>query len=231
MHSFFHTLWITFLGSSHSFAPTLQGMAAHAMLTSKFPPSFNLFESQELTSDISLMLCHGWSTSEISASFEDEMGDPDDWEAIHGDAPMPDLPAVIEDVRSEYARLVTGPSKDAERIASLKQALADRDLSFSFDEGWDKGEAAEEGADKADNAGHRGYAYCTNQDVDRLIHEGELYFGFSSMDNPGSDADAEIGEALVDALKEVGLSPQWEGTANARVLCSGLVFELALKED
>ena len=51
------------------------------------------------------------------------------------------------------------------------------------------------------------------------------------MDNPGSDEDAAIGEALVSALKEVGFSPQWNGTANARVLCSGLVFELALEDE
>lgn len=206
-------------------------MATHAMLTSSFPPSFNLYESQELTSDISLMLCHGWGTAEISASFEDEMSDPDDWAAVHGDTPMPDLPALIDEVRAEYGRLITGPSQDAERIAALRHALTDRDLSFSFDEGWDKGEAAEDGADRAEDAGHRGYAYSTTQDVDRLIHDGELYVGFSSMDNPGSDADIEIGEALVSALKDVGFSPQWDGTANARVQCSGLVFGLPLDEE
>lgn len=206
-------------------------MAAHAMLTSSFPPSFNLYESQELTSDISLMLCHGWGTAEISASFEDEMSDPDDWAAVHGDTPMPDLPALIDKVRAEYGRLITGPSQDAERIGALRRALSDRDLSFSFDEGWDKSEAAEDGADRAEEAGHSGYAYCTTQDVDRLIHDGELYVGFSSMDNPGSDADTDIGHALVSALEEVGFDPQWDGTANARVQCSGLVFELPLADD
>lgn len=200
------------------------------MLTSKYPPSFNLYESQELPNDISLNLCHGWSTAEISASYEDEMSDPDDWKAVHGDEPMPDLPAVIEEVRAEYARVITGASEDAERIEALRQALAARDLSFSFDEGWDKGEAAEEGADKAEDAGHRGYVYCTNQDVDRLIHDGVLYFGFSSMDAPGTDADVAIGQALIEALKEVGFSPTWGGAATERVECSGLVFELPLAD-
>ena len=197
-------------------------MASHAMLTSTFPPSFNLYEPQERPNDISLKLCHGWSVHEITAGYEDDMD---------GDISDTDLPALIEEVRAEYARLITGPSEDAQRIDALCDALSQRDLSFSFDEGWDKGEAAEEGADKATDAGHRGYAYCTTQDVDGLIHSGELNFGFSSMDNPGSDEDVAIGEALVSALKEVGFSPQWNGTANARVLCSGLVFELALEDE
>ena len=196
-------------------------MAAHAMLTSKFPPSFNLYESQELANDISLMLCHGWSTFEISASFEDEMLDN----------PMPDLPDRIEEVRAEYGRLVPEASADAQRIAALKQALEQRDLFFSFDEEWDKADAAAECAEKAEDAGNRGYVYCTNQDVDRLIHDGELYFGFSSMDAPGTDADIAIGEALIDALKEVGFSPEWTGSTTARVACSGLVFELPLEDD
>lgn len=196
-------------------------MAAHAMLNSKFPPSFNLYESQELSNDICLMLCHGWSSFEISASFEDEMLDN----------PMPDLPDRIEEVRAEYGRLVPKASEDAQRIAALNQALAQRDLFFSFDEEWDKADAVAECAEKAEDAGNRGYVYCTNQDVDRLVHEGELYFGFSSMDAPGTDADVVIGEALVDALTEVGFSPEWNGSTTARVACTGLVFELPLEDD
>ena len=46
-------------------------MSQHAMLTSKYPPSDNLYESQSREGDISLMLCHGWSTGEIEAFFED----------------------------------------------------------------------------------------------------------------------------------------------------------------
>ena len=191
-------------------------MRQHAMKSSKFPPSFDLYESQTLTSDISLKLCHGWSTEEITSYYLDE--------------PEPDLPAALEEVRAEYARLITGPSEDAQRISALEQALAARGLSFSFDEGWDTAEGAEEGAERARAAGHRGYAYCTQQDVDRVIDSGELYFGFSSMDNPGSAEDAEIGQAVVDALKEVGLSPQWGGSTKERVACSGLVFELALAD-
>ena len=141
-------------------------MASHAMLTSTSPPSFNLYEPQELSNDISLKLCHGWSVHEITAAYEDDMD---------GDISDTDLPALIEEVRAEYARLITGPSEDAQRIDALRDALSQRDLSFSFDEGWDKGEAAEEGADRATDAGHRGYAYCTTQDVDGLIHSGELH--------------------------------------------------------
>ena len=92
------------------------------------------------------------------------------------------------------------------------------------------GEAAEDGADVAREDGHKGYAYCTMQDVDNVIHTGELLFGFSSMDNPGDESDAEIGQAVVDALEEVGFTPEWNGSHTARIACSGLKFELPLAD-
>lgn len=189
-------------------------MTRHAMFDSKYPPAEGLFEPDETTSEICLRLCHGWSASHIESWLEDNERPTD----------------LIEEVRDEYARFVPEASEDAKRIEALREALAKRDLSFSFDDGYDKGEAAEDGADVAREDGHKGYAYCTMQDVDNVIHTGELYFGFSSMDNPGDESDAEIGQAVVDALEEVGLSPEWNGSHTARIECSGLKFELPLTD-
>ena len=68
------------------------------------------------------------------------------------------------------------------------------------------------------------------QDIDSVIHTGELLFGFSSMANPGDESDAEIGQAVVEALEEVGLSPEWNGSHTARITCEGLKFELPLAD-
>lgn len=187
-------------------------MTRHAMFDSKYPPATGLFEPDETTSEICLQLCHGWSADMITAGLEDD------------GVPV----SVFEEVWDEYARFVPEASEDAKRIDALRGALAKRDLAFSFDEGYDMGEAAEDGADVAREDGHKGYAYCTMQDIDSVIHTGELLFGFSSMASPGDESDAEIGQAVVEALEEVGLSPEWNGSHTARIACSGLKFELPL---
>ncbi|MDK8878991.1 hypothetical protein [Corynebacterium sp. MSK008] len=189
-------------------------MTRHAMFDSTYPPAPGLFEPDETTSEICLQLCHGWSADMIIAGLEDD------------GVPV----SVFEEVRDEYARFVPEASEDAKRIDALRGALAKRDLSFSFDEGYDIGEAAEDGADAAREDGHKGYAYCTMQDVDSVIHTGELLFGFSSMANPGDESDAEIGQAIVEALEEVGLSPEWNGKQAGRIQCEGLKFELPLED-
>ncbi|RUQ11566.1 hypothetical protein D8M31_09375 [Corynebacterium genitalium] len=189
-------------------------MTRHAMFDSKYPPAPGLFEPDETTSEICLQLCHSWGSAMIISGLEDD------------DIPV----SVFEEVRDEYARLVPEASEDAKRIDALRGALAERDLSFSFDEGYDKGEAAEDGADLAREEGHKGYAYCTMQDVDCVIHTGLIYFGFSSLDNSGDESDAEIGQAVVEALEEVGFTPDWNGKQTGRITCEGLKFELPLAD-
>lgn len=192
-------------------------MSYHAMTNSTFPPADGIYEAEdETTSQISLLLCHGWSPDTISSWLEDEMeSDP---------APL------IEKVSAEYARLVPEASEDAKRIEALHEALAKRNISFSFDEGYDKGEAVEDGGERAEKAGHRGYTYCTQQDVDRVIHTGDLLFGFGDYENPSLETDAEVAALVVEELKEVGFSPAWDGNANRRIACSDVVFEVPLAD-
>ena len=135
---------------------------------------------------------------------------------------------LIEEVSEEYARLVPEASEDAKRIEVLHEALAKRGIAFSFDEAYTKAEAVEDGGRHAEEARHRGYAYCTQQDVDSLIHSGLLYFGFGDRENPSLETDVEVATLVVEALKEVGLNPVWDGDANARITCENLVFELPL---
>ena len=189
-------------------------MTRHAMFDSKYPPAEGLYEPDETTSEICLQLCHGWSASHIESWLEDNERPTD----------------LIDEVRDEYARFVPEASEDAKRIDALREALAKRELSFSFDTGYDMGEAAEDGADLAREEGRKGYAYCTMQDVDCVIHTGLIYFGFSSLDNPGDESDTEIGQAVVEALEEVGFTPEWNGKQTGRITCEGLKFELPLAD-
>lgn len=184
------------------------------MTKSKFPPADGMYEAAGPISQISLLLCHGWHPDEIAPWLEDELeSDP---------APL------IEEVSEEYARLVPEASEDAKRIEVLHEALAKRNIAFSFDEAYTKAEAVEDGGRHAEETGHRGYAYCTQQDVDSLIHSGLLYFGFGDLNNPSLETDAEVATLVVEALNEVGFSPVWDGDPNARIICEDLVFELPL---
>lgn len=200
------------------------------MLDSAYPPSYSVFEQETLEGDIALMLCHGESTDAIyDALTQDPDDDPWQEREILSD-PVPDtLEEIIEAVVEEYVRLVPEDSADARAFDAAVRQLAEEGVVFSFDEGWDKGEAAQEGYEKGTEVGAKGYGYCTMQDVDTVIHSGTLYIGFSSL-SQDEDESVAVGQAICEALKAQGLNPEWKGTTRARIVCENLRFELALED-
>ena len=202
------------------------------MFSSSFPPSDDLLVSGTLRNDISLHLCHGHSRRDIHNDFFELLDSPDEWEMVRKDPFPEDFDAIIDEVAAEYAQKVTEKSADAQRLENLRDELQQRDLVFSFDEGWDASEGAEYGAEKAEEDDAAGYVYCHMQDVDRLIHTGDLLFGFGTMKTDAELSTAEaVGERLVEALRASGFDPEWDGNPNARVLCQGLVVEFPLADD
>ncbi|WP_144792329.1 DUF6891 domain-containing protein [Corynebacterium singulare] len=204
----------------------------HPMFSSSFPPSDDLLVSGTLRNDISLRLCHGHSRRDIHNDFFELLDSPAEWEMVREDPFPEDFDAIIDEVAAEYAQKVTKKSADAQRLENLRDELQQRDLVFSFDEGWDASEGAEYGAEKAEEDNAAGYVYCHMQDVDRLIHTGDLLFGFGTMKTDAELSTAEaVGERLVEALRASGFDPEWDGNPNARVLCQGLVVEFPLADD
>lgn len=204
----------------------------HPMFSSSFPPSDDLLVSGTLRNDISLHLCHGHSRRDIHNDFFELLDSPAEWEMVRKDPFPEDFDAIIDEVAAEYAQKVTEKSADAQRLENLRDELQQRDLVFSFDEGWDASEGAEYGAEKAEEDDAAGYFYCHMQDVDRLIHTGDLLFGFGTMKTDAELSTAEaVGERLVEALRASGFDPEWDGNPNARVLCQGLVVEFPLADD
>ena len=204
----------------------------HPMFSSSFPPSDDLLVSGTLRNDISLHLCHGHSRRDIHNDFFELLDSPAEWEMVRKDPFPEDFDAIIDEVAAEYAQKVTEKSADAQRLENLRDELQKRDLVFSFDEGWDASEGAEYGAEKAEEDDAAGYVYCHMQDVDRLIHTGDLLFGFGTMKTDAELSTAEaVGERLVEALRASGFDPEWDGNPNARVLCQGLVVEFPLADD
>lgn len=204
-------------------------MTQHAMFDSPYPPSPGMYESDGLTSDISLLLCHGQSPDEIHTNLEDDF-DPDELEDLRGEEPRPEsLQDVIDIVVAEYRSRISAPSPHALALRQLSTALEEKSISFSFDEGYDKEEAAHFGHERAQDSGHAGYVYCTNQDVDGVLSTGTLYLGFSSTDGD-PESSVAIAAAAVDALRAVGLNPQWEGLATARIQCDGILYEVPVSD-
>lgn len=200
------------------------------MLNSAYPPSEATYFPETLEKDIALMLCHGETYDAVYTYYTQDPED-DPWQDRKSDIdPKPEsMEELIRMVGDEYKRAVPRDSEDATKIASLEAAFKQRNLAWSFDEGWDKGEAAEEGVEKAREINADGYAYCTLQDVDRLIHTGTLYIGFSAV-SVQEEETRTIGHRVCEVLKEQGLNPTWDGDTRARIECSGLRYELALTD-
>lgn len=202
------------------------------MFSSSFPPSEDILVSGTLRNDISLHLCHGHSRQDIHNDFVELLDDPSEWTTVRTDPFPEDFDSIIDEVAAEYAQKVTEKSADAQRLDALRDELQQRNLAFSFDEGWDASDGAECGAERAEEDGAAGYVYCHMQDVDRLIHTGDLFFGFGTMRTDAElSTPVAVGELLVEALRAVGFNPTWDGNPNARVLCQGLVVEFPLAED
>ncbi|MBG6121639.1 DUF6891 domain-containing protein [Corynebacterium aquatimens] len=205
---------------------------SHAMFTSKFPPSTSYPEAEKLENDICLQLAMGTPLSEVAYAFEDEFEIEDEWEAMRGDEPKPDdLQAVIDEVVAEYRRVVTKPSEDALRLELFERELGERSIAFSFNEGFDAHEGAVEGAERAEELGYNGYAYCHMQDVARLIESGELYIGYFGIDAEDEDAAVAIGRQVFETLTECGFVPEWDGTLDQRIRLQNLRWEVPVKED
>lgn len=201
------------------------------MLSSAYPPSEDSYFCETIEKDIALMLCHGDAYDEVYTYYTQDPED-DPWQGRETDIdPQPEsLEELIRMVSEEYKRTVQRESEDAAKIASLGDAFRQHNIAWSFDEGWDKGEAAQDGAEKAREINADGYAYCTRQDVDRLIHTGTLYVGFSST-SAQEEETRTIGHRVCEVLKEQGLAPAWDGNTGARIECSSLRYELAPADD
>ncbi|MCG7277105.1 DUF6891 domain-containing protein [Corynebacterium singulare] len=162
--------------------------------------------------------------------FFEVLDDPSEWKANHAEPYPEDFDAIIDEVAAEYGRLVTEKSEDAKRLDALHDELAQRDISFTFNEAWDMSDGAWVGSELAEEEGHSGYVYCHRQDISRAIYNGELYFGFSAMEK-SEEATIKVGEQLVDALRAVGFAPEWNGSTKARILCHDVALEFPLADD
>ncbi|QRP61711.1 DUF6891 domain-containing protein [Corynebacterium minutissimum] len=202
----------------------------HPMFSSSFPPSDDLLEPSPLRNDIALRLCHGESRQDIHNDYIEVLDDPTEWEASHEEPYPEDFDAIIDEVAAEYGRLVTEKSEDVKRLDALREELAQRDISFTFNEAWDLSDGVWVGSELAEEEGRSGYVYCHRQDISRVIYNGELYFGFSAMEK-SEEATIKVGEQLVEALRAVGFAPEWNGSTNARVQCHDVALEYPLADD
>lgn len=203
----------------------------HAMLSSAFPPSPHFDEANELRNDIAMRLSMGYPVSDIRLHFDD-MIEYDDWEDFYKEPQPKDIGEVIAEVVAEYNSVIPERSEDAVKLEKFAEELEKQDVVYTFREGYDTSEAAEDGYDEAMQINAEGYAYSHQQDVAGLVHTGELYIGFGSVED-GDDHEEKsvaVAQKIVDTLRAVGFEPEWGGTFKERILVKGLVYEVPVSE-
>lgn len=86
--------------------------------------------------------------------------------------------------------------------------------------------AAEIGAEIEDFTGAtgrpaKGYVFFHQQDTESAVDGHGLYFNYGTAEEEWTEAKSlAIGQRLFDALKSVGLTPDWDGTIDRRVAVS-----------
>lgn len=205
---------------------------AHATLTSAYPPGEETFAGQ-----IMLRLAGGiWEdTDDLIPEFQELA---EEFEEFFPDEPAVDshaVPDLIAAVLAEHQRVVTETSYDAIALYALADLLLQRGIVLSWGEGFDSSEATEQAAvlgkiAREQGVSVRGYCYAHAQDIDRLILTGRLYLGFGVF-GPRDDAAAEvIGAEVVEILRAAALPTEWSGSADARIVCEPLLYELEIED-
>lgn len=192
-------------------------MSRHPMFASSYPPANSIYVSEGFDRDVSLLLCHGWSRYEI-------------WERLADtEALEPDSKPRIDAIATEYQARVPSNSPQFEALrVQVPGVLARSGVFLNCGQGWDAHEASEFAHSRAKKLGHWGYAYAHEQDIDRVIHTGILFFGFHSVDGESSLA-WRVGEVVTRSLAALGFHPQWSGQAEERIRCENVRYEAALR--
>ena len=192
-----------------------------------FPPSPYFDETNELRYDIAMRLSMGYPVPDVRFVFDD-MILYQDWEDFY-EEPQPDD---IGEVIAEYNRLIPEKSEDAVKLEKFADELEKQGVVYTFRKGYDTFEAAHDDYVEASQKNAEGYSYSHEQDVARLVHTGDLYIGYGSVDE-GDDHEEKsvaVAQKIVDALRSVGFEPEWGGTFEERILVKGLVYEVPVSE-
>ena len=73
---------------------------------------------------------------------------------------------------------------------------------------------------------HHGYAFYHIQDTEAAVFNGNLHIAFGAF----RDTDpVEVGNQVVNALNDRGLSVEWNGKAGTRILVTGLTWQRRLR--
>jgi len=203
-------------------------------MDSRFPPTEDTFRGT-----IMLRLAGGAGfedTDELADAMAEAVAEFSEiWPDDDPVAPQ-DVPDVVLEVFDEYRRVVTDHSDDVAQLEEVRgELLVGYGIVYNLGLGYDTAEAVDIVSDMADalrEEGHhvvRGYAYSHQQDVDRMILTGTLPIGFGTFTEDGEGA-AQIGEDIVEVLREVGLPAVWNGSTDTRIEVTPIDYRIAYRE-
>lgn len=141
---------------------------------------------------------------------------------------MEDGERFVDEMIRDYHRLVPEKSADALRLEEALDRVRERGVAVVFGESvFDAREGAELGYQRAREMSDAiGYCYSHVQDLCRLAIGMELYLGFSGMSGDLGEEAQQVGRVICEELERVGFTPEWNGSANARIIVDGLVWEV-----
>ncbi|MGL5405988.1 MAG: DUF6891 domain-containing protein [Propionibacteriaceae bacterium] len=201
--------------------------------TSSIPPS-----RDTLAGSMMLRLASGTATpTEVTSAYTELVSElyPELFiEFWPNSAPVPseEVAQIVANVVTEHHRLIQRPSKDALALMSALVAADHAQLTVVFGDAVDDADAIEFAramaeADAARGQRRRGWIYADADDLDTMILDGKLSFGYGSFDD--AVTDEAIADILVQLLCAEGLAAHHE-IATREVIVSDITFEVPIVE-
>ncbi|HEY1132961.1 MAG TPA: hypothetical protein VGE77_00155 [Nocardioides sp.] len=202
----------------------------HPAAATRFPPA-----DESFAGDLMLKVARGLEDREDLQDQITDLIESDEFAEVFPDDDEPSLDealALLDEVIAEHDRVVTATSEHVATWFEALEELEERGVAFSFGQGFDTGEAAQDGFEEASELeGAIGYGYSHLQDLDRLVLTGTLVVGFSGMSGRLDEEAATVARTIVEVVTNLGLPVTWSGDPGTRIEVGPLAWEVRAEED
>lgn len=209
--------------------PDPDASTRHPASGTRFPPDDDESLAGGLMTEIAIGLL---DRDELRERIE-ELIEGDEFAEVYPDETAPSLEdafTLLDRLRTVHDRVVEERSADRTGFDNAVQALAAAGVAMSVGDGFDAGEGARAGYERASAMAHEGgrpahgYAYIHQQDLRRVVLDGRLLIGFSDLAGEHDDGTVSVGRMVAGRLRAAGLSVHWDGTAGTRILVAPMLW-------
>lgn len=150
---------------------------------------------------------------------------------------------VDEQLKNEFNKLVIETENwkkptDTERLIEAFNSLVESNIIALHIAGYTTSEGEYEVIEverelRANGSGSIGYCFYHEQDLLRVINNqnSSLYIAFQKVDNSEDKVTIELGQKIVNILKEHQFQVEWDGTANTKIALNNFKWQYRYNED